>query len=101
MKDNEKFEKLKSKFGSKDYQNAGYMRNILVKTVNEDFTDKICEIKCPVFIYWGEKDKDTPLWMAKKLKKIIKDSGLYVVKNGGHFSFIDDPAIIEIIKSFI
>lgn len=92
--------KLKERFGSVDYKNAGVMRDIMVKNVSEDFTDYLTEISCPVFIYWGEKDGDTPLWMAKKMNRLIQDSGLYVVKNGGHFSFLDDNRIISIIDNF-
>ncbi len=93
--------KLQDKFGSDDYKNARDMRNILVKIVNEDFTKLLDKINCPVFIYWGENDKATPLWMAKKMNKLIKDSALYIVKNGSHFSFLEDNRIISIIKSFI
>lgn len=72
----------------------------MVKTVNEDFTGILNKINCPVFLYWGEKDKDTPLWMAKKIKNKIKDSALYIVKNGSHFSFLEDNRIISIIQAF-
>ena len=92
--------KLKTKFGSEDYKNAGKMRDIMVKTVNEDFTNLLNKISCPVFLYWGEKDNDTPLWMAKKIKSKIKDSALYIVKNGSHFSFLEDNRIISIIEAF-
>jgi len=98
---NRKLEDFKNKFGSDDYKKAGQMRDILVKTVNEDFTNILDKINCPVFLYWGEKDKDTPLWMAKIMVKKIKDVGLFVVKNGGHYSFLQDNRIINIIKSFI
>jgi|WetSurMetagenome_2_1015567.scaffolds.fasta_scaffold322688_2 pimeloyl-ACP methyl ester carboxylesterase len=92
--------KLKNRYGSTDYRNAGIMRDILVRNVSEDFSGLLPLIRCPVFIYWGEKDKDTPLWMAKKMHKAVKDSGLYIVKNGGHFSFLDDDRIISIIDNF-
>ncbi len=98
--DPDKIEAFKNKFGSVDYKNSGKLRSILVKTVNEDLTALIKKIKIPTFLYWGAKDKDTPLWMAKKINRLIPDSGLYVVKNGGHFSFLDDDRIISIIKSF-
>jgi len=100
IRDKVKLEKLKTQFGSDDYKNAGKMKDILVKTVSEDFTDYLREINCPTFLYWGEKDDATPIWMAKKMKKLIKDSGIFIVKNGGHFSFIDDSRIIQIIKVF-
>jgi pimeloyl-ACP methyl ester carboxylesterase len=101
LKDQKKIDDLKNKHGSDDYKNAGNMRNILVKTVSEDFSELLPQIKAPTFLYWGNKDSATPLWMAKKMNKLIKDSGLYVVKNGGHFSFVDDNRIISIIRSLM
>ncbi len=92
--------KLKDNFGSDDYRDAGELRNIFVKVVNEDYTNILSKVKCPTFIYWGEKDDATPLWMGKKLNRLIKDSGLYVVEGGGHFPFLDDDRIIDIIKIF-
>ncbi len=96
-----RLEKLKSKFGSTDYKNAAGMRDILVRQVNEDFSGILKKIECPVFLYWGEKDRDTPLWMAKKMKRLIGDSALYVVKGGGHFSFLKDSRITGIIDAFV
>ncbi len=93
-------EKIMNIFGSDDYKNAGDLKNILVKVTQEDFTHLLKKIKCPVFLYWGEKDKSTPIWMAKKMNRIIKDSALYIVKNADHFSFLKDNKIISIIRSF-
>lgn len=93
-------EKLKNRYGSDDYKNAGPMRDIMVKTVNEDYREKLKDISCPVFLYWGACDKATPLWMAKKMEALIPDSALYVVKKGSHFSFLEDDRIIHIIRSF-
>lgn len=98
----EKLEKYRSKIGSDDYKESGSMRNVLVKVVNEDFRNILGRINCPVFIFWGAKDKDTPLWMGKFFHKHIADSGLYVVPGGGHFSFVDDSfRLISIIEHFI
>ena len=46
---------------------------------------------------WGEEDKDTPLYMAKIMEKNIKDSGLVVLKNAGHFSYIDKSSEFNLI----
>ncbi|MBN2545828.1 MAG: alpha/beta hydrolase [Spirochaetes bacterium] len=100
FKSEKKIEKLKDLFGSNDYKNAGKLKNILVKVTQEDFTFLLDKIKCPVFLYWGEKDRYTPLWMAKKMNKLIKDSALYIVKKADHFPFLKDNNIIAIIKSF-
>jgi len=100
FKSEKNIEKIKNLFGSDDYKNAGDLRNILVKVTQEDYTHLLKKIKCPVFLYWGEKDTSTPLWMAKKMNTLIKDSALYIVKNADHFSFLKDNKIISIIRSF-
>ena len=50
----------------------------------------IKKIKCKTFIFWGSEDKSTPIYMAKKIHKLIKNSKLYVVKGAGHFSYLND-----------
>lgn len=101
VKDEKKIEAFKKKFGSDDYKNAGNMLKTFVKIVNEDYTYILDKISCPTFIYWGEKDLDTPLWMAKLMRKKIKDSALFVVKNGGHYSFLDDERVSSIIRELV
>lgn len=91
-----------NKFGSNDYKNATIrMRKVLVKVVNEDLSHYMRKIKIPVLLFWGENDKVTPISNAYKMKELLKDSGLVVVKNSGHFSYLDDPyLLIEVIKVF-
>ncbi len=82
-------EKVLDKFGSSDYKNTNiYMRQIMVKVVNENLESVFEKIKVPTLIFWGKKDKDTPLCMGKKINKLIKGSKL-IILNGGHFSHID------------
>jgi pimeloyl-ACP methyl ester carboxylesterase len=40
---------------------------------------------------WGEKDTATPLSDGHLMEKLIPGSGLVVLKNAGHYSFLDDP----------
>lgn len=101
LRNEKKLEELKNKSGSADYRNAGKMRNIMVTVVNEDWSEMLPKIKAPTFLYWGEKDKDTPVWMAHKMNKLIADSGLFIVPNAGHFSFLTDLRIVDIIRSMV
>ena len=79
-----------SSFGSSDYKSLDEnMKIILVRVVNQHLDYLLPEIKCPTLIMWGDKDKHTPLYMAKKLLKGIKGSGL-VMLSGGHFAFVED-----------
>lgn len=77
------------KFGSSDYKNLSpILKQSFKNIVNEDLTKCYSCIKEPTLIYWGKKDKDTPIYMAKKLNKLIDGSGLVVV-DAGHFSYVE------------
>jgi pimeloyl-ACP methyl ester carboxylesterase len=65
--------------------------------VNEDLSKFAKFIKCKTLIVWGERDFETKLYMARKLKRLIKNSKLIIIKGAGHFSFLekkDEFAII-------
>lgn len=82
------------KFASVDYKNAGEMRNILVKAVNEDLSQDCQLVKCPTFILWGKEDQETPLESGKKFNDLIKNSQFLALPGKDHFPFIDEGAHI-------
>jgi len=97
-KADEKINQYRKQAGSSDYNNAvGIMRNILVKVVNEDLKHVMPNIKAPTLLIWGEHDTATPVSDAKIMEKLIKDSGLVVIKNAGHFSFLDKTYDVNLI----
>ena len=80
------------KFGSEDYKLLSpTMKQVFVNVVNENLKFDAKQICVPTILIWGENDNDTKLCMAKKLNKLIKNSKLYVLKDAGHFSFLDKP----------
>lgn len=84
--------------GSTDYkQLSPAMKKTFVSIVNTYLDDYARKMAVKTLIIWGEKDKDTPLYMAKKLNKYIKNSQLKVIKDAGHFCFLDRP--LEFYKS--
>ncbi len=81
----------KSKFGSEEYRAlSGINKKTYHNIVNEYLDSYLSKIKCKTLIVFGENDNETPIYMAKKLNKNIKDSLLYIIKNAGHFCFIDN-----------
>lgn len=85
------FEELAKKFiGSPDYKNAkGVMREVLVKTVNEDLSDCAKKITCPTLLIWGENDEAVPLNEAKELEGLLKDGALIVLP-GTHYCYLEN-----------
>jgi pimeloyl-ACP methyl ester carboxylesterase len=60
-----------ARFGSKDYQAAGALRPVLVRTVNEDLTESATSIACPTLLVWGTDDTETPPWLAGRYKALL------------------------------
>lgn len=80
------------RFGSPDYKQAGNMRSILVKSVNENMTSYFANIKTSSLLLWGEKDIDTPPEVAQRLQKLLINSKLYLFPNKGHLLYEDGGA---------
>lgn len=97
-----RLKKFYTKFGSQDYQDANdMMRKILVKTVNEDLRPLLKDIKANTLLIWGRDDTATPVYMAEIMEKEIENSGLVVLENAGHFSYVDQYAQFSaVLKSF-
>ncbi len=98
-----RIEKMRAKRGSSDYNNSTpMMRAILSKVVNEDLCSVAPAIKAPTLLIWGENDTATPLSDARKLEKLIPDSGLVSFPGCGHYSFLDNPYMFgAVLRSFI
>ena len=80
------------KYYSSDYRALdGVMRESFKKIVGEYLDGEINKIKNPTLIIFGEKDSETPVYMAKRLNRGINDSKMVIIKDAGHFAFIDNP----------
>lgn len=68
-----------------DYPSTrGIMRDIYLKTIKEDLSDKLENVNVPTLIIWGEKDDITPLKNAYEINSKIKNSKLEIVPQIGH-----------------
>ncbi len=94
---------LKTKVGSTDYRNASpMMRDILVKSINEDLTPLIKNVTYQTLIVWGENDFDTPYKDALYMKEVIKNSKILSVPGAGHYSFLESPELVNrVIYNFL
>ena len=80
------------RFYSKDYLALDpIMKQSFIKIISQPLDDVVCKIKNQTFIVFGENDCDTPLYMARKFNREIDGSKLLIIKNAGHFCFIDKP----------
>lgn len=75
------------RFGSADYKNSGSMRPILVRTVNEDFSDQFPQITAKTLLIWGKDDTETPYEIGQRLHEKIPHSQLLIFPHKGHEPF--------------
>lgn len=88
--------------GSKDYNSLDpCMRPVFVRIVNTHIDELLPFVRCKTLIFWGKRDRDTPLYMAKRLNRRVAGSVLVTV-DGGHYAYIDaNYKFLNILKTFI
>jgi pimeloyl-ACP methyl ester carboxylesterase len=77
------------RIASPDYKAAGPLRDTFLAIVGEDLRPVLPRIKAPTLLVWGESDGDTTLADAHTMEKLIPGARLLVLKNAGHFSYLD------------
>lgn len=95
--------KLQKTFGSTDYNSLDEkMKKTFVNVVNEDLSYLLRNIKQETLLIWGENDLDTPIKDGKIMEKLLDNSSLITLKNTGHFSYLENPVLInKIIYEFL
>lgn len=89
-------EKGRLKFYSSDYLALDLvMRQSFIKIVNESLDYTLNSINNQTFIIFGKNDKETPIYMAKRLNKGLKNSKIFIIDGAGHFCFVDKPLIFN------
>lgn len=90
------------RIASQDYQDAGPMRPILVRVVNEDMTPLLPRVRSSTLLVWGERDEDTPVAHGRRMESLIRDSGLVVFEGAGHFSYLDQSErFCRVVRHFL
>ncbi len=89
------------KKGSLDYINLSpIMKQCFNKIIHKDLSCYAKKIKTPTILVWGKEDKATPLYMGKKLCKLIKNSKLIVMNNCSHFCFYEESLRFALILQY-
>ena len=75
----------RTKAGSADYNAAqGIMRDIMVKTVNENYDDDLARITAPTWMVWGENDTAAPTAAGRVASERIRGARWTVVPGEAH-----------------
>lgn len=88
--------------GSDDYRAlSGDMRKTFVNIIHTYQESELIHINIPVLIIWGKRDKDTPPYMAKRLKRGIKNSYLVFI-DGGHYAYLESQSkFVSEVRAFL
>ena len=89
--------------GSADYRALpDEMKKTFSNVVCEDLSKYLKRIQNPTLLIWGTEDEETPLWMAKKMEREIRDSGLIEFEGAGHFAYLDQLGrFLVIVRQFL
>lgn len=83
-------ERLVQKYGSEDYRAlTPSMRQTFNRVIGQDLEEYLEKIQSPVFLFWGENDTATPVWMARVMEEKIPDCALNIVPGCGHFAYLE------------
>lgn len=88
-----RLEQHRQRYGSADYKAAsGVMRDVFVTLVQEDYTEALSQIACPVELVWGDDDTAVPLAVAHRIQAAIPGGAHLVVCEGaGHMTPMSVP----------
>ena len=88
--------------GSEDYRKlSGVMKQTFLNVVNESSEKDACSISAPTLLLWGSRDKETPLYMCRRLNKLIKGSECVVMEGCGHFAYLEKADLTyRILRAF-
>jgi len=88
----ETVEAMRQRYGSDDYRAAsGVMRDILVRTLAEDYAAVLADLRCPAELVWGDNDTAAPLEVARRLENELSDAHLVVCRGAGHLTPLTVP----------
>ena len=96
-------EYMKKFIGSRDYKAASpIMKEVLVKTVNEDLSPDAKKIKVPVILIYGDLDSEVPMEDTKEYERLIEDCGLIIYEGCTHYAYLERlNQTISIMNNFI
>lgn len=94
-----RLDRLRRRYGSPDYVAArGVMRDVLVKVVNEDYSDLLGRIGCKVRLVWGSEDSVVPPEVARRALEVFPSARLQLAKGHDHYSVLASSEFREAVE---
>ncbi len=87
---------------SLNFSAIGVKGCILAMAGRTDTTEFLSEIKIPVLLICGEKDKLSPPFIMGQMAEALTDSELHVIPEAGHITPLERPELVtKIIRDFL
>lgn len=80
---------LYNRIASRDYLQAGGMRKIFVRVVNEDLSPLLPSVQAPALLVYGTGDTETPPWIGRRFHELLPSSRLVELPGFDHISILD------------
>jgi len=91
-----RMEAVRRRYGSDDYRHAtGIMRDVLVRSLAEEYGAQLDAIVCPTVLVWGACDTAAPLAMAERAVARLANGRLEVRPEVGHMTPLEDPGALR------
>lgn len=88
-------------WGAEDYLATPALRETFKLVVAEDLSPLFPGIRQESLLIWGEHDLDTPVSAARLMERSIPNARLEILRDAGHFSFLDAPeAFVSLVRAF-
>lgn len=79
---------LYKKIASRDYLDAGALRETFVKVVNEDLEPLLASIQTPALMLYGEDDSETPPEFGVRMEAQMQNARLVQLPGFDHYSIL-------------
>lgn len=81
-----RFKFLFTKIASKEYFSLSNTNKVTFKNIVNFNTKKCLSFNCPILLFWGTRDTETKIWIAKLIKKY---NHVKLIKtNSDHFAYL-------------
>lgn len=88
-----RFKYLYNSIASEDYKALSPTNKKTFNAVVGVAFNKFCTYRCPMLLFWGKRDLDTKLWIAKTLKR--KNNAQLIITNANHFAYLKESALFN------
>ena len=90
--------------GSDDYVAFPELRETFINIISEHVTEELSRIAVPTMVIWGERDDNSysPVGDAAVFQKNIQNTHIRIIKNAGHYCFLDQQQeFTDSLSSFV